>query len=129
MLGWLVLLLSPWFPVLADRLSGMAIPAVLSVGYVALAVIYTPGAAGGYGSLAEVAQLFSKQQLLLAGWIHYLAFDLLIGAWMCRIARREEIRFWWVVPCLVLTFLFGPAGFLLFLLLRWAGVHASAAPG
>ena len=42
------------------------------------------GAEGGFGSLADVATLFQKQELLLAGWIHYLAFDLFIGAWEVR---------------------------------------------
>ncbi len=127
MAGWMMLLLSPFAPDLANKIAGWIIPLVLSVGYVVLAVFYSSwGEEGGYGSLAEVAKLFSNQHALLAGWIHYLAFDLLIGAWICRVARREAIRFWWVVPCLLLTFLFGPAGFLLFALLRWAAALGKA---
>ena len=49
------------------------------------------GAEGGFGSLADVATLFQKQELLLAGWIHYLAFDLFIGAWETRDAARNQI--------------------------------------
>ena len=48
------------------------------------------GAEGGFGSLADVATLFGKPELLLAGWIHYLAFDLFIGAWEVRDAQRNE---------------------------------------
>ena len=48
--------------------------------------------------------------LLLAGWIHYLAFDLLVGSWEARDARGRGISHVFVVPCLILTFLFGPAG-------------------
>ncbi|NNK16472.1 MAG: DUF4281 domain-containing protein [Sulfitobacter sp.] len=47
-----------------------------------------------------------------------LAFDLLIGAWMCRTSRRDGLRFWLVAPCLPITFLFGPAGFLAFSIVR-----------
>ncbi len=47
-------------------------------------------AKGGFGSLAEVALLFSNPHILLAGWIHYLAFDLFIGGWEVRDAQRLE---------------------------------------
>ena len=56
--------------------------------------------------------------LLLAGWIHYLAFDLLVGSWEVRDARERGIGHLLVVPCLILTFLFGPAGWLLYLGVR-----------
>ena len=56
--------------------------------------------------------------LLLAGWIHYLAFDLLVGAWEARDARERGIPHLFVVPSLILTFLFGPAGWLLYLGIR-----------
>jgi hypothetical protein len=65
-----------------------------------------------------VEQLFQNRWLLLAGWVHYLAFDLLLGAWEVRTARREGISHAWVLPCLLATFLFGPAGYLLFQFLR-----------
>ena len=58
--------------------------------------------------------LFTMPEIALAGWIHYLAFDLFVGAWEVRTARREGIAFLLVLPCLALTFLFGPAGFLAF---------------
>jgi Domain of unknown function (DUF4281) len=75
---------------------------------------------GGFGSLAEVALLFQTPGVLLAGWVHYLAFDLLVGGWIVRIARSDEVPFWQVVPLLGLTFLFGPAGYLAFQTLRIA---------
>ena len=67
----------------------------------------------------DVAHLFQTPHLLLAGWIHYLAFDLFIGAWEVRDARRLGITHILVIPCLALTFLFGPAGLLLYFVLRW----------
>ena len=62
--------------------------------------------------------LFANPWLLLAGWVHYLAFDLFIGAWQVRDAKRTGLSHLLVVPCLVLTFLFGPIGLLLYLALR-----------
>jgi len=56
---------------------------------------------------------------LLAGWVHYLAFDLFVGSWEARDALSHRIPHLAVIPCLLLTFLFGPAGLLLYLLLRF----------
>ena len=90
--GWLVLALSPLAPRLADRLAGLAIPTLLSVGYTALVLAFWTGAPGGFDSLPNVQALFTMPQIALAGWVHYLAFDLLVGAWEVRTARREGIR-------------------------------------
>jgi len=119
MLGWGCLLASPVMPTLSDRLAGYVIPSVLAVGYFVLLILY-PAEKGGFGSLEEVALLFTSSASLLAGWIHFLAFDLIVGAWICRTARKEDLKFWMALPCLPVTFLFGPAGFLLFVLIRFA---------
>jgi hypothetical protein len=120
--GWLVLLASPLLPALADRLAGLILPVLLSILYAGLLLAYWSRAQGGFGSLEEVARLFATPEMLLAGWIHYLAFDLFLGAWEVRTARRDAIPFPLVVPCLALTFLFGPAGFL-----AYSGVRAAFA--
>ena len=83
------------------------------------------GSAGGFASLAAVATLFSNPWLLLAGWTHYLAFDLFVGSWEVRDARERGIPHLCVLPCLALTFLFGPAGWLLYLALRARSATAS----
>lgn len=118
MIGWLCLIAAPLAPRLAQRVAGFAIPLLLSVTYVALILTYWAGAKGGFGSLSDVAALFSDPWLLLAGWLHYLAFDLVVGAWEVRSAKAEGIPHWQVIPCLLLTFLFGPAGFFAFSALR-----------
>ncbi len=128
MLGWLLLLASPKLPDLSDKIGGKLIPAILSLGYVLLVLI--PSAtqsSGGFGTLAEVMQLFTAEQSALAGWVHFLAFDLFIGGWICATARKDGISFWFVLPCLPLTFMLGPAGLLLFLVIRqFAGKQATA---
>lgn len=118
MIGWLCLLCSPLVPKWSDWIAGMVLPITLSLGYVILLVIPSSSSAGGFGTLADVMVLFSYEQAALAGWVHFLAFDLFIGAWVCRTARAEGLSFWLVAPCLPLTFLFGPAGFLAFSIVR-----------
>jgi hypothetical protein len=85
---------------------------------VALIAARWAGAEGGFSSLEDVRRLFADPYLLLAGWVHYLAFDLFVGAWEVRDAQRLGIPHLLVVPCLVLTFLFGPAGLLLYGIVR-----------
>ena len=58
--------------------------------------------------------------MLVAGWVHYLAFDLFVGSWEVRDARESGVPHVFVVPALALTFLFGPAGLLLYFLTRTA---------
>jgi hypothetical protein len=118
MAGWLVLALFPRRRVLTDVVAGMVVPGLLAVVYVVIIVTAWPGSRGGFSSLAGVAELFDNQWLLLAGWVHYLAFDLLIGGWEVRNARKRRIPYGLVVLCLVPTFFFGPAGWLLYLIVR-----------
>lgn len=116
--GWTVLVASPLAPKWADSLAGIAIPFVLSAGYTALILAYWAGADGGFSTLGDVMTLFTQPEVALAGWVHYLAFDLFVGAWETRVARDENIPHLLVVPCLALTFLFGPLGFFVFCVIR-----------
>ena len=125
MAGWATLLAGVLIPSTtlrqwAQRLAGLAFPLLLSVAYAALVLAFWYGAPGGFDTLPSVMRLFDTPQIALAGWIHYLAFDLFVGAWIARRAAEEELGFVLVAPCLVLTFLFGPAGYLAFSALRAA---------
>ena len=117
MAGWVALLLAPLRRgplILAARVIGV----ILALTYALLMALNWGQGEGGFGSLAEVAQLFASPEILLAGWIHYLAFDLWVGAWAAERAPRDGVPHWALIPCLALTFLFGPIGLLLFLAVR-----------
>lgn len=120
LIGWLALLASPLRPRAMQAIAAAIVPLMLSCLYLALVMVFWSRAQGGFGSLADVEKLFETRELLLAGWVHYLAFDLFVGAWATRTAREEGIPFLLVLPCLGFTFLFGPVGFLLFSALRLA---------
>ncbi|MEM7436013.1 MAG: ABA4-like family protein [Myxococcota bacterium] len=70
-------------------------------------------------SLYGVVEGFSAPSLALAGWIHYLIFDLFIGAWEARDAMRRNLPHLAVVPCLLGTLLVGPLGLLLYVVVRF----------
>lgn len=114
LLGWGALTLAPFAPRLTDLVAATLIPLLLAVAYSALILAHWSGASGGYGSLPEVMAMFTSPQIALAGWAHYLAFDLFVGAWAVRTARAAGINHLLVLPHLVAIFLFGPGGFLTF---------------
>lgn len=118
MVGWLSLIILPRWKWTARLIASAIIPAILGVVYSVLIITQMPKSDGGFGSLADVATFFENPYLLLAGWIHYLAFDLAIGAWEVRDAQRIGIHHLVVIPCLIGTFMLGPAGLLLYLILR-----------
>lgn len=117
MLGWAALAVVPLrFP--AARWIAVAIGLAIAMLYTALIGAFWSQGSGGYGSLADVARLFEHRGLLLAGWVHYLAFDLLVGVWEREEARRIGLPLPLLWPCLLLTLLFGPLGWLIFMGLR-----------
>jgi len=118
LLGWLSLLFSPLAPRFAQWMAGVIVPVILSLAYTALILVNWSEAPGGFDTLANVMLLFDVPAVALAGWLHFLAFDLLIGAWIARVAKTEGVSHVLVIPCLVLAFLFGPIGFALFMAIR-----------
>ncbi len=118
MLSWIILIVAPrWIVTRKIILSG-AIPLLLSVAYLVLIVLFFGKSEGGFDSLGNVMKLFTNEWSVLAGWIHYLAFDLFVGIWEVKDAQAKNISHWFVIPCLILTFLLGPIGFLLYSILR-----------
>lgn len=118
--SWLALILLPRWTWLRVVLR-YAVPGVLAVAYAVLAAIYFVQAnGGGYNSLAEVRALLATEPTLLAGWIHYLAFDLFVGVWIAEQSDLLKLSRWLQAPILLVTFLFGPVGYLMFLGARTA---------
>jgi hypothetical protein len=116
--GWLLLVILPRWRYSATLISGFIIPVLLAFLYGWLIFANMGGSEGGFGTLAEVRALFSNDFLLLAGWVHYLAFDLFIGSWVVRDSQRQGIHHLAVIPCLFLTFMLGPVGLLTYLAIR-----------
>ncbi len=117
-LGWVILITVGWYKQVATIAGRYIFPGTLALIYLLLVCLHWQGHAGGFGSLADVALLFRNPWLLTAGWVHYLAFDLFVGAWELNDAKRNGIAHGWMIPLLVLTFLLGPIGFLLYLFAR-----------
>ena len=118
--GWasLALSLALRWESMRTLIPGTGVPLVLSVGYTAILTTHWAQGSGDFSTFAGVASLFQSSWLLLAGWVHYLAFDLFIGTWIANDAEARGAPRWALIPVLPAVFLFGPAGFLLWHLLR-----------
>lgn len=119
LLGWIALIAFGWTRRVSGAITAVALPLVFAALYTLVLVAHAGETGGNFNSLPGVAALFSNHWFLLAGWVHYLAFDLFVGSWEARDAVAQGIPHWAVIPCLILTFLFGPAGLLLYFVLRF----------
>jgi Domain of unknown function (DUF4281) len=117
-LCWLLLAVLPDRRWVTDVVTGRVAPALFAVAYVAIVIAVFPRAEGSFSTLAGVMALFANPWLLLAGWLHYLAFDLLIGTWEARDSVEHGVPRWLLVPCLLLTLMFGPTGWILYMAVR-----------
>lgn len=116
-IAWLLLVVLPRRPWVTGTVTRLVVPGLLAVAYTAIAVMAFGSSDGGFSTLDGVARLFENHWLLLAGWLHYLAFDLLVGTWEVLDSQRRGVPHLFVVPCLLLTFMFGPAGWLLYVVI------------
>ncbi len=121
LISWVVLLLAVWRKAnwLRDDVLGRGVPLVFSVVYSALIVFFFFNAPGGFDTLANVQLLFTSPWAALAGWVHYLAFDLFVGCWIARQTMNAGLPRWPLVVILPLTFMFGPMGLLAFEVTRF----------
>lgn len=118
-LGWAVLILSPWRRKWMFQITGLIMPALLAIAYAVLIVPnFTSVEGAGYGSLSQARALFSADVLLLAGWIHFLAFDLAVGTYVAKRSDAIGLSRLIQAPILLLCFMFGPIGFMIFVLIK-----------
>jgi hypothetical protein len=112
---WLLLIVAPHWKWTWRLRDSYFIPLLLAIVYGYLIITHMGTAEdGGFSTLTQVKNLFANDFLLLAGWIHYLAFDLFVGSWIARDAQQKGINHLLTVPCLAFTFMLGPIGFLLY---------------
>lgn len=131
--GWLMLFAFPLWPELASRLiPALAIFLLCAIyGYFVFLGRRHDALGekirGSFFSLAGVLSLFKSPRIVLAGWVHILAFDLLAGLYIVTDAARVGIPHAYLLPVLLLALMFGPAGLLAYLLLRMFWLPGGAA--
>lgn len=115
---WVLLVVLPTWKITRFFIDFKIIPLLLA-GIYAIYIFQAMQRGGmDFGSLAGVMALFTAEDAVLAGWVHYLAFDLLVGMWMVDQNRTLGIHPLLMAPCLLGTLMLGPLGFLLFMTVK-----------
>ena len=120
---WLLLIFVPHLKITDWLVHSVFAPIVLGLVYAWLLASVTIGnvalpEGASFATLDGVMKAFTVKEAVLAGWAHYIVFDLFIGAWQARDAQRVGLNHFVLVPCLILTFLVGPIGLLIYLMVR-----------
>ncbi len=127
--AWAILVLLPRRPV--------ALAAVLYLGVALLCLVYAAMFVALVGGLADpvrdaglsapdladysvagLKDLFRSEGTIVLGWTHYLALDLFTGLWIARDADAKGFSRVTQAPFLLTTFLAGPLGLLVWLIVR-----------
>ena len=117
---WLLLILAPRWSWTERLVHSPIVLLLLTPIYAYMLFGYGPAPEGmSFSSLYGIMVGFSAPHVAVAGWIHYLIFDLFVGAWEARDARRRGVPHLLLVPCLLATLLIGPVGLLLYVLVRF----------
>lgn len=110
---WMIMILAPKWRHTLFLIKNLIVPLILATAYTVLVVLNDPKPMD-FSSIDALMILFSNEQILLTGWVHYLAFDLLVGSWMLLKMNRLEWSRMLIALCLLPTFILGPVGFLIF---------------
>lgn len=116
--AWILLVVLPKSSITKTVVHSYLYPFLLGILYIWLMVV-SWGGEGGMDTLENLKTSFGRDEILVLGWVHYLVFDLFIGAWMSRDSRTLGIHHMTLIPCLVLTLFAGPIGLVSYLIIRW----------
>ena len=116
--GWLILIFLPFWHNRDKFVVGIIIVLFCIIYTRLILTSFDPSGFKSFNTLDGVMGLFTNRTVVTAGWVHYLAFDLMTGVFIIRNAGMHGINHWLTAPCLFLTFMLGPIGLLLYLLLR-----------
>jgi hypothetical protein len=118
LIGWILLIFLPnWKYTQASILNGLIVLYALVYTYLILKDI-GDFRADSFSSLANVKALFQNDNAVAAGWFHYLAFDLFVGAYIVRKSISLGISRVFYTLALPFTFMFGPMGYLIFFIIK-----------
>jgi Domain of unknown function (DUF4281) len=120
LIGWILLLALPkWKHTQTVVLHGVILIFAILYSYTLLKGIgsFNPDS---FSTLSKVKALFQSDEAVAMGWLHYLAFDLFVGAYIVKKAQELGIsRLLYSLP-LPFTFMFGPFGYILFLIIKFS---------
>ncbi|MDJ0642806.1 MAG: ABA4-like family protein [Erythrobacter sp.] len=123
LVSWVFLIALPRWPILLSALTYLGVGLlclVYALGLIGVLSGILPAGEGGadFTTIEGVRSIFSSDVGVTIGWTHYLAFDLFVGIWVARDADAKFFSRWVQAPILLTTFLAGPLGLLIWLVVR-----------
>jgi len=121
---WLMLILIPNSKFTQILINSIILPLILGSTYCYL--LYHAFLSGEpfldlfkiYLSLDNLYTIFSVESYLLIFWIHFVSINLFLGSWMARDASKYNISSKIVFIPLILLYLTGPVGIVLYWMIR-----------
>ncbi len=114
---WIPLLAIPYHKFTTKYVQYFGAPIFFAIVYI-ICFTYTVIVADSFsvnaGILDYVIKMFQGSWGFLTGWVHYLCFDLVVGSYMVIGAKKIQLNKGILFVCLLLTFMAGPIGFLIF---------------
>ena len=119
-IGWIILIfVSPFWTGFDKFLIGIII-AILALAYTYLnASNFDPTILTKFSTLQGIKELYQNDALVLAGWEHFLVFDLIVAVWIKKNSLKHGIKHLAIIPAIIFTCLLAPLGFLIYLITRW----------
>ena len=115
---WLLMIVAPKWKWTQKLVQSFLIPILLSISYIAFLFMAEGIDFSDFSQLSTLQELFTNPVMVLGGWAHYLAFDLVVGSWILSDSQKLGIKHYWIIPCLFFCFMLGPVGFLLYQIIK-----------
>ena len=121
---WLLLIIIPNSKITQIFVNSIILPIILSTAYIY--VLYQSILLGEsfsgilkiYLSIDNLYTIFATESFLLFFWIHFLALNLFLGSWVSRDSVKYNIPRKIIFIPLILIYLTGPVGLVLYWLFR-----------
>lgn len=119
---WLLMIVAPNWKVTQKIISTFAVTLILSIIY-GIIIVASFGKINfmDFSSLPGIVNMFHQSNLWgsSAIWYHLLAFDLFVGTWILKDSKKIRMPHLLVIPFLLVTFMLGPLGFLLYQIIKF----------
>jgi hypothetical protein len=117
---WLVLFIVPFSKLYNVLIRSGLVFVIFALAYSFIMISFFNADLGSLNSLDGIRALLDNEWAFVAGWIHYLSFDLLAGVWILNDSVKAGIKRAWIIVPLIFTFMAGPLGLLLYFIVKLA---------
>ncbi len=118
LLIWIIIFIFPFSRIYRLLIRSGLVLGIFALGYMVIMISFFRADPSSLTNLDGVKALLDNEWAFLAGWIHYLAFDLLAGIWILNDSVRSGIPRGLIILTLIFTFMAGPFGLFLYFIVK-----------